>query len=804
MHFTTKRFMLTCRTLLEHSSTTALLHVMISRYAAVSSRIAYRCAKYRNGLVVTSDVRSARQHRLHQHYRQLSASASTKVASKDADTANGNTSAPASDASPSYWRAERVVYELADRHRSKTVPSKPTSRRSYLLRTAAAAVKKVNAAAIGTIDVFFHPTRLPPLLANGWKHAKEGASHYWNGTKLLAADTRTALSLMMKTTSGNTLSRRERKQLERTVSDLFRLVPFAMFVIIPFAEFLLPIALRLFPNLLPSTFQPENKRDEQLKRELKARLNYAEFLQSTLASMAKQQAGKGGKKSRAAESLLDVIKQVQRGERVSNDELLRLTELFDDQITLDNLNRSQLEHVCQYMGIPTFGSDQMLRWQLQRKINRIRTDDKLIASEGIDSMNSDELRSACHARGMRGIGLTRDGYRRNLSQWIDLSLNKKVPETLLIMSRALSISEQPSTEDIRAALTSMSDDAIGEVALDVGLTDPKQRLEFLKRQNELIKADDDKKKAKEAEKKAKAAEKARKVKADSQAKDAAASDTTDITSSTVDKEASDVDDDEMKRLVDLAQNLVAMTSVSAVDEERKRLQTLMNKVSNSSKMEAKVIDALNLQQNEAKQESSALKTLEDVAKWRIAQINAIDTDTTADTKQETETSSNAATTDHSSAAPKDKSVGESAEDDSAAAEERRERLSAQLSKMMEKLRKRIADVDEKIGHKLPQLAADHNRGLRDEALLNAITKLSGTTVHDAAALVSRMKALASERSEGRQVYELTVDDLTAIAKEMENEKGDSEQNEQTPSESISNKTSEKQVAAVKSNTVTSS
>ena len=41
----------------------------------------------------------------------------------------------------------------------------------------------------------------------------------------------------------------------RTSTDLFRLVPFAIFVIVPFMEFLLPFALKLFPNMLPSTFQ---------------------------------------------------------------------------------------------------------------------------------------------------------------------------------------------------------------------------------------------------------------------------------------------------------------------------------------------------------------------------------------------------------------------------------------------------------------------------------------------------------------------------------------------------------------------
>ena len=46
-----------------------------------------------------------------------------------------------------------------------------------------------------------------------------------------------------------------RIQLIRTTMDIFRLVPFAIFVIVPFMEFLLPVALKLFPNMLPSTFQ---------------------------------------------------------------------------------------------------------------------------------------------------------------------------------------------------------------------------------------------------------------------------------------------------------------------------------------------------------------------------------------------------------------------------------------------------------------------------------------------------------------------------------------------------------------------
>lgn len=98
-------------------------------------------------------------------------------------------------------------------------------------------------------------------------------------TQLLWADIQTAQKLLHKTLQGNGLTRRERKQLLRTVSDLFRLVPFSMFIIIPFMEFALPFALRIFPNLLPSTFQDSLKAEENMKRELKSRITMAEFFQ---------------------------------------------------------------------------------------------------------------------------------------------------------------------------------------------------------------------------------------------------------------------------------------------------------------------------------------------------------------------------------------------------------------------------------------------------------------------------------------------------------------------------------------------
>jgi len=57
------------------------------------------------------------------------------------------------------------------------------------------------------------------------------------------------------------------------------MIPFSMFLIIPFMEFALPFALRLFPGMLPSTFQDSLKAEETMKRELQSRIAMAKFFQ---------------------------------------------------------------------------------------------------------------------------------------------------------------------------------------------------------------------------------------------------------------------------------------------------------------------------------------------------------------------------------------------------------------------------------------------------------------------------------------------------------------------------------------------
>ena len=101
---------------------------------------------------------------------------------------------------------------------------------------------------MGTWNVIQHPLQT-------WEHIKKEARHYYLGSKLLLKEVRIASNIVTRLLEGHGMTRRERMQLIRTTMDVFRVVPLSIFVLVPFMEFALPFALRLFPNMLPSTFQ---------------------------------------------------------------------------------------------------------------------------------------------------------------------------------------------------------------------------------------------------------------------------------------------------------------------------------------------------------------------------------------------------------------------------------------------------------------------------------------------------------------------------------------------------------------------
>lgn len=315
--------------------------------------------------------------------------------------------------------------------------------------------------------------------------------HYYHGFRLLWIDTKIGARMLWHILNGSNLSRRERRQFLRICADLFRLVPFLVFIIVPFMEFLLPVVLKLFPNMLPSTFETTSKKDERLKKELRVKLELAKFLQDTIEEMALRNKAAKGNVTAEFSTFFQKIRST--GERPSNEEIVRFSKLFEDELTLDNLTRPQLVALCKLLEQQTIGTNNFLRFQLTMKLRSIKADDKLIAEEGVDTLNVKELQAACRARGMRALGVTEERLREQLKQWLELHLNQEIPTSLLLLSRALYLPDTLSPADqlkttLQTLPESMAKEAQVKVAaVECDKVDNKTKLEATLQEEEAIK-----------------------------------------------------------------------------------------------------------------------------------------------------------------------------------------------------------------------------------------------------------------------------------------------------------------------------
>jgi LETM1 and EF-hand domain-containing protein 1 len=172
-------------------------------------------------------------------------------------------------------------------------------------------------------------------------------------------------------------------QLKRTTQDLLRLIPFIPFVIIPFMEFLLPVALKIFPNMLPSTFEDKHAADEKKRKLLKVRLEMAKFLQETIRESG---LAKSPDKIQQSEEFKAFFRKVRStGEEPSTDDIVKVAKLFEDDLTLDNLSRPQLVSMCRYMNINAFGTDNFLRYTIRNRLAKLGNDDKVGKGAPIES-----------------------------------------------------------------------------------------------------------------------------------------------------------------------------------------------------------------------------------------------------------------------------------------------------------------------------------------------------------------------------------------------------------------------------------
>lgn len=320
-----------------------------------------------------------------------------------------------------------------------------------------------------------------------WEKVKHEAAHYWLGTKLLGYEVKVSTKLIVKLFSGYALSRREANQLQRTLTDLVRLVPFAALVLIPFAELLIPVIVRIFPNFLPSTYESSKARKAKSAKLNKSKDTASMYIKKTIEESGLKLSKFNDEEREAFVSFFDTISM---GKTPTREHLIRVARLFKNDQVLDNLSRPQLLAMSKYMNITPFGTDSILRYQIRHRLLNIIKDDKAIDYEGIESLTIPELKYACQQRGIQTSQVSPGRLREDLATWLDLRLRQKIPSSLLILSSTYTYGDHAHDletyyDALLAVLSSIPDEVYNVAKLELS-DDSKLKLDILKEQDELI------------------------------------------------------------------------------------------------------------------------------------------------------------------------------------------------------------------------------------------------------------------------------------------------------------------------------
>jgi len=228
------------------------------------------------------------------------------------------------------------------------------------------------------------------------------------------------------------------------LADLIRMVPFVAIVVIPFAEFCLPVLLKLFPNMLPSTFTSASQKEASRARSLQAKLEVVKVLQAASEDiiLRRKLASK-----EVQESLVSFMSKISQGEKIATQEILEIARNFQNEFSVGFLERSQLLSLTKFFGLPSIGTSFILQEGLKFKWNLVKKDDAHILREGIENLSPAELEEAALSRGF-SFSNTHQDKATYLQEWIALSQGN-VPPYLLLLSRApFFVSKAKATVDI--------------------------------------------------------------------------------------------------------------------------------------------------------------------------------------------------------------------------------------------------------------------------------------------------------------------------------------------------------------------
>lgn len=336
---------------------------------------------------------------------------------------------------------EHILLKKGKVKNAKTVNKKIYEISIYAMKGTFGLLKRI---CLTTKKIILKPSLLIEYYHTGIKNVKHTLVWVKTGVLLFLTNMKISKNLIIKRLKGYRLSYSEYKLLIRTMNDMFKLIPFSFFIIIPFAEFLLPVFLKIYPNLLPSTFKNDDNFNN-IKKNLYAKQQLAKFLQKLIEEKEKQlnENINADMDSDKKIMILNKFHQqlINKDEKdinpfLSANDTLKIAKLFKEDFVLDKMNLKTLQAICHLLGLKPYGMHYHVVLQLRHHFLRLQREDRELIYEGVENLKKHTLIEICKDRGMN-CNTSEKEMILQIKQWLQLASIKEVPYILLLYIRCV-------------------------------------------------------------------------------------------------------------------------------------------------------------------------------------------------------------------------------------------------------------------------------------------------------------------------------------------------------------------------------
>ncbi|XP_030019841.1 LETM1 domain-containing protein 1 isoform X2 [Manduca sexta] len=239
------------------------------------------------------------------------------------------------------------------------------------------------------------------------------------GIKDFLRDLKMYISLRLKVAKDRGFSKMSRQELElyeKMPSDMWRIAPVLILSAIPFGNYIIfPLAFLKPRKLLCSHFWSIQQKVEFTRQDLTERLRHNKPVFRALQAKVEDIPD-----SELKRKWRGVVASLGSGVHPSPNDLLDCKELFSKEpYHLNSLTYVHMGHLQKMHGLrKTILRRNKLKY---RAFLLLEMDQAIIREGGVESLNAESLRNACHIRGLNGNNLSNQDMKEWLSKWLLVS-----------------------------------------------------------------------------------------------------------------------------------------------------------------------------------------------------------------------------------------------------------------------------------------------------------------------------------------------------------------------------------------------